>query len=158
MAFIIEDIYVHFLINMCFGMCIYGGRVPRSISSRGSCMRSFCCCPGAGAAVSATKQVGPPVAGLALVCVPEEETLLLPQQGGPLLLLYQQQLQQCCGRSRLLLQLLHRAGWATIPIWMEQVRVARPLLIPSPSGTFYLASVGEIQRRSLCRVKHRQIQ
>ncbi|OEH78707.1 hypothetical protein cyc_03073 [Cyclospora cayetanensis] len=71
---------------------------------------------------TAKKQADSPVAGLALVCVPEEETLLLPQQCGTLLLLHQQHLQRSCGRSRLLLRLLHQTGWASVPIWMDQWR------------------------------------
>ncbi|KAL8450321.1 hypothetical protein Emed_002579 [Eimeria media] len=61
------------------------------------------------------------VAGLAVVCIPEEETIPLSQQEGePLLLLHQQQLRRCSGRSKLLLQLLEKARWAVLPIWLEQ--------------------------------------
>lgn len=64
--------------------------------------------------------------GLAIIVVPESDSLLhlavLEDKLRHPSLLYQQHIQLCCGRSRLLLQLFHESGWATVPIWEEQVR------------------------------------
>ncbi|CDJ52746.1 hypothetical protein, conserved [Eimeria brunetti] len=76
-------------------------------------------CHFAAAAKPVRNPTGPPVAGLAFVCVPEEETVAVSSRAPPLLL-QQQQLQHCCGRSRLLLRLLQKANWAAVPIFLEQ--------------------------------------
>ncbi|CDJ59243.1 hypothetical protein, conserved [Eimeria maxima] len=76
-------------------------------------------CHFAAAAKPVTNLKGPPVAGLAFVCVPEEDTVAASSQGHPLLL-QQQHLQQCSGRSRLLLRLLQKTNWAAVPIFLHQ--------------------------------------